>query len=149
MSQSRETDEDTDMAISYASRAPAGHPQTLPSFREVRRPDHPGGLPVHNTNDSCSSSLHTSTMKSTPHITPRASHRNDLRPDMRWPIPVPCRVIQQTHPLKCPTTSTANIPHVQSGRWASPCLCGDRVLFCHPSGTCTRCPNAKDIPTAE
>lgn len=38
MSQSRETDEDTDMAISYASRAPAGHPPTLPSFREVRQP---------------------------------------------------------------------------------------------------------------
>lgn len=37
MSQPRERDEDTEMAISYASRAPAGHPQTLPSFREVRQ----------------------------------------------------------------------------------------------------------------
>lgn len=35
MSQPREVDEDTDMAISYASRPTTGHSQQLPSFREV------------------------------------------------------------------------------------------------------------------
>ncbi|KAJ5928664.1 hypothetical protein N7466_007620 [Penicillium verhagenii] len=38
MSQSRELDEDTDMAISYASRPSAGHSQQLPSFRELLPP---------------------------------------------------------------------------------------------------------------
>ncbi|KAJ5661783.1 uncharacterized protein N7477_009399 [Penicillium maclennaniae] len=51
MSQSRETDEDTDMAISYASRASAGHPPTLPSFREL--------LPPHLHDEIDSSSYHT------------------------------------------------------------------------------------------
>jgi hypothetical protein len=37
MSQSRELDEDTDMAISYTSQPSAGH-QTLPSFRELLPP---------------------------------------------------------------------------------------------------------------
>jgi hypothetical protein len=37
MSQSHEVDEDTNMAISYTTQSPTGHPhQTLPSFREVR-----------------------------------------------------------------------------------------------------------------
>ncbi|KAJ5263972.1 hypothetical protein N7505_007893 [Penicillium chrysogenum] len=36
MSQSHEVDEDTNMAISYTTQSPTGHPhQTLPSFREL------------------------------------------------------------------------------------------------------------------
>ncbi|OKP11752.1 hypothetical protein PENSUB_2824 [Penicillium subrubescens] len=38
MSRPRDLDEDTDMAISYTSMAPAGNPQTLPSFRELLPP---------------------------------------------------------------------------------------------------------------
>ncbi|KAJ5983642.1 hypothetical protein N7481_005741 [Penicillium waksmanii] len=38
MSKSREFDEDTDMSLSYASRAPAGNAQQLPSFRELLPP---------------------------------------------------------------------------------------------------------------
>ncbi|KAJ5710391.1 hypothetical protein N7488_004547 [Penicillium malachiteum] len=51
MSQSLE-DDDTDMAISYASRPPVGHSQQLPSFREL--------LPPHLHDEIDSSTYHNS-----------------------------------------------------------------------------------------
>ncbi|KAJ5129310.1 Homeodomain [Penicillium bovifimosum] len=70
MSQSREVDEETDMAISYTTQPSTGHPhQTLPSFREL--------LPAH---------LHDE-IESTPYYPPQA--RPPSAHDMADPRSIP------------------------------------------------------------
>lgn len=154
MSQSRELDEDTEMAISYASRAPAGHPQMLPSFREVRQAETNIDADADNTNNS--SSHHISTTKSTPPptTTPDPHHRSARHPATRWrPTHAQSRAIHPTHPRKPPTANThipANTPPAQASthhdQWATPCPCEDRVPSSHRSETCNPCPSGKDIP---
>ncbi|KAJ6010656.1 hypothetical protein N7451_002068 [Penicillium sp. IBT 35674x] len=73
MSQSRELDEDTDMAISYASRSPAGHSQQLPSFREI--------LPPHLHDDIDSSTYYNSR--------PQSQERPGSGHDMADPRSIP------------------------------------------------------------
>lgn len=131
MSRSRDLDEDTDMAISYASRAPAGHPQTLPSFREVSKiTPLPQcailGSPL--TTYIGSSSHRTFTMRSTPPrhiILPVTNRRSVLPPVMKWqPIPDQYPDILQTPLRKLPMASIpANIQRAQASthpdRWAT------------------------------
>lgn len=166
MSRSRDLDDDTDMAISYASRAPVGHPQTLPSFREVSE------TPVRMrlirsvlTKYICSSSHRTSMKRSTPPrhtMLPVTNRRSVLPPAMKWqPIPDPCPASLLMPPRKhLMANIPANIQPVQASthpdRWAITYPWDSVIMprealvrFFHPYGTFNPCQTGKDILTIE
>ena len=144
MSQSRQLDEDTDMAISYTQPS-AGH-QTLPSFREVslnREKPH--------QKDRCkvliplSFSPLTSTMKSNqPHHTiPHHAHKTARVRATKWPIPAPSHTAPH---LKCHTKHTVNIQSRAANAWTRATRCGSPKAHpaalarsSHPSETWTQC----------
>lgn len=136
MSQSRELDEETDMAISYASRSPAGHSQQLPSFREVslqiRAIQCQNTPPKILTPDRFSHLTYT-TISIHPHtITRGPNHRSALDPAMTWPILAPSLVIPPTGHLNPPTESTTTNTllapaNIRPGRWETTCRCGSKA----------------------
>lgn len=165
MSRSRELDEDTDMAISYASRAPAGPPQTLPSFREVSRNV--------SSKDDCSQltkythsfSPLTFTMRSTlPRhtTTPVPNRRTAHPPAMKWqPTPDQFPCLHQM-PLRSRlmvsilvnTQRARASPHPD--RWANIYPCESAIMphealvrSSRPSGTSNPSQTGRDTPTAE
>lgn len=161
MSQSRELDEDTDMAISYASRSPAGHSQQLPSFREVspRYGQYSARTPKILTPDRFSRLICTTTSIHPLTITRGPNHRSALDLAMRWPILAPFLVIQRAGHLNLPTNTTTNTllapANTHPGRWEIICRCGsakapheDPVLFFPRSETWAPCQTERVTQTA-
>lgn len=148
MSQSREVDEDTDMAISYTQPS-AGH-QALPSFREVRYKG--PGIPDHSLMPISSSPL-TFTMKlNQPHnIIPHHAHKTAQGRATKWPTPALSHMAHQ------PRFHTTHIANTQSpaNEWTPATPCGypraptaAPVRSSHPSATSTPCRVAQEIKRA-
>ncbi|KAJ5105264.1 Homeodomain [Penicillium alfredii] len=90
MSQSQSLDEDTDMAISYASRPPTGHSQTLPSFREL--------LPPHLHDEIESTSYYTSPRHQSQERPGSGHEMADPRSIPGYPSPAPPKMAYgETH----------------------------------------------------
>ena len=117
MSQSRELDEDTDMAISYTNPS-AGH-QTLPSFREVRYKLYK--TYINKILIPTSFSPLTSMMKSTQphHTTHHHAHKTAQAQATKW---TPAQSHTEHPNPKCHTTHTANTLYL-ANEWTPATRC--------------------------